>query len=455
MYAAAVDLAASPELILQESSLSQQQLMFFLLTGAVVLLSGLCQFMWYGHGQAGGRTAQNEAVSLRQACVSDSDCQSGGQLQDPQELGPGSSRRRWKKSQGGSSRPGAENRDSRKALRECMGLGELQAFEGAPEEAPERAPEGAPRAPDVPMPFQKREVKFGHLGHRSDVPSTPQSLHPPPERGQRHAEPEPCAWPMPFRDEYPQTQSSGGQEVQPGIFWAKRRLAASSDAQLLPDLSQDEHVDFVQGFAPLAWDPMGLNENAPNAPKPAWWGSLRLAALFSVPMPLTPRPPPGLPPPPPPLAHFATSADDNVRPRLMRHLRESLRESSIPSELSESNPLVIPSIGSFGHPDMCYRPCLYLEKGCCKRDAFCTHCHFDHEKTHKLAKNHKKFVETQLDEVSVLAGLLPYIHAKAIERGLQREVGNLCALIQRRVELLSMNPMLRYFLLGHMSHKPS
>ena len=120
-------------------------------------------------------------------------------------------------------------------------------------------------------------------------------------------------------------------------------------------------------------------------------------------------------------------------------LTESLRESSVPSELSKDNPLVISSLGSFGHPDMCYRPCVYLAKGGCKRDVFCTHCHFDHEPTNKLGKNQKKFMEKQLDEVSVLAAVLPCLRAKAIERGLQREAMHLCVLIQSRVEDLSRN----------------
>ena len=76
-------------------------------------------------------------------------------------------------------------------------------------------------------------------------------------------------------------------------------------------------------------------------------------------------------------------------------------------------------------------------QGYCARGAFCTHCHFGHEKTYSLSKNQKRFVETQLDEVSVLAGLLPRIQAKAIERGLQQEVSNLCALIRHRVDTLS------------------
>ena len=79
---------------------------------------------------------------------------------------------------------------------------------------------------------------------------------------------------------------------------------------------------------------------------------------------------------------------ENLRPRLMRHITEALKKSHIPSELSD-NPLVIPSTGSFGHPDMCYRPCVYLAKGCCKREVFCTHRHFDHEKTFRLGKNQK------------------------------------------------------------------
>ena len=215
------------------------------------------------------------------------------------------------------------------------------------------------------------------------------------------------------------------------------RAAASSESwQPLEPASEPQASDgpsAVPSSEVLAWDPLGLEEASCNSDM--LLGSLGFAALMSKPLPS-----PGQPT----LDPFAPG-EGNVPPPpgFMRHLKESLRDSSIPSELSEGNPLVIPSLGSFGHPDMCYRPCVYLEKGGCKRDVFCTHCHFDHEPSNKLGKNQKKFLDKQLDEGSVLAAVLPFLRAKAIERGLQREAMSLCALIQNRVEELSSHAVLR------------
>mmetsp|Transcript_16882 Transcript_16882/g.35535 ORF Transcript_16882/g.35535 Transcript_16882/m.35535 type:complete len:602 (-) Transcript_16882:103-1908(-) len=186
-------------------------------------------------------------------------------------------------------------------------------------------------------------------------------------------------------------------------------------------------------FFQLSWDPAGLqSQRRVRNFHPAH------EALDGT-LPPVPAPPPFGPPP----GLEAPEEDtENLRPRLMRHITEALKKSHIPSELSD-NPLVIPSIGSFGHPDMCYRPCVYLAKGCCKREVFCTHCHFDHEKTFRLGKNQKKYLENQLGEVSVLAALLPHIHTKAVERGLQREVIPLCALIHQRVQDLGKITLIR------------
>ena len=529
MYAAAVDSVVATELILQEASLSRLQIVCFLVSCTLPLIYFLYQFMLeqYGHGQAGGWTAPNEAVSPRQAFVSDTDFQIGRLLNEQSDKAKPVSRRgqigqigrlawwTWRtphdassssNSQIDSSRAAIGARTSRfevankqaqeatwKAGSQCSECSEgmddmdVQGVREFMEELPQVLPfqslhhersfamaqaPGEPQvlplpagwtSPDLPhvLPFQTRrglERPEQAPGHVPPMPPMPfqkkqrdASLgHLLPFQKWRDLQElkrtalEPSAWPPFGRDKYPQDQSHGAQDVvQPA--------ATNWDAQLLPGLSLDAPTNFVQDFAQ---DAMRHEDapNAPTAPKTALRGSLRLAALLPVPsvLPSALCPPPELPPPlppplpvPPPPAHVASIGDDNIRPCLMRHLRESLSESSIPSELSQSNPLMIASMGSFGHPDMCYRPCVYLGKGSCRRDIFCTHCHFDHEKTYKLGKNQKRFIAKELDEVSVLAELLPCIQAKATERGLQQEVSNLCSVIQRRVDFLSSHLSLR------------
>eukprot|EP00439_Symbiodinium_sp_Y106_P015872 s5057_g2.t1 len=49
--------------------------------------------------------------------------------------------------------------------------------------------------------------------------------------------------------------------------------------------------------------------------------------------------------------------------------------------------LIAPSIGSFGHPEMCSRPCVYFTWGPCPKAAYCGFCHLAHrESTGKLDK---------------------------------------------------------------------
>ena len=181
-----------------------------------------------------------------------------------------------------------------------------------------------PPAGIPPMPFQRKRgeeekvKKVENLGHLGG------------DLQERLTAPEPRAWPLPFTGKYPhplaeEVPSLSGLPVPlMATFRDPRRLATSADTQHpqhLSGLSQDGRKDSVKDWdldllqrrtlgerppnpqtsAPLAWDPMGLNENVPAS---ALCASLRLAALLPVPMPPTPCPPPGLPPPPPPARSY-------------------------------------------------------------------------------------------------------------------------------------------------------
>ena len=43
------------------------------------------------------------------------------------------------------------------------------------------------------------------------------------------------------------------------------------------------------------------------------------------------------------------------------------------------DPVVTPSSGSYGHPDLCRRPCIQLARGSCRKGKSCGFCHFSHE----------------------------------------------------------------------------
>ena len=39
----------------------------------------------------------------------------------------------------------------------------------------------------------------------------------------------------------------------------------------------------------------------------------------------------------------------------------------------------IPSLGSYGHPNICRRPCILLMRGACQKGADCGFCHLAHD----------------------------------------------------------------------------
>eukprot|EP00913_Durusdinium_trenchii_P009176 g8625.t1 len=70
-------------------------------------------------------------------------------------------------------------------------------------------------------------------------------------------------------------------------------------------------------------------------------------------------------------------------------------------------PLVL-SYGSFGHPELCHRPCVHLAKGQCKDGADCGYCHLEHGRpVHPDRKQRQHF--KSLSYPALLATLMPFI----------------------------------------------
>ncbi|CAE7584855.1 ETFDH [Symbiodinium sp. CCMP2456] len=71
--------------------------------------------------------------------------------------------------------------------------------------------------------------------------------------------------------------------------------------------------------------------------------------------------------------------------------------------------LIAPSIGSFGHPEMCSRPCVYFTWGPCPKAAYCGFCHLAHrEPIGKLDKRQRKIFQ-KLGEAEMIELLLPHM----------------------------------------------
>eukprot|EP00435_Cladocopium_sp_Y103_P050476 s934_g15.t1 len=50
-----------------------------------------------------------------------------------------------------------------------------------------------------------------------------------------------------------------------------------------------------------------------------------------------------------------------------------------PNEIDAPRVQEIPSLGSYGHPNICRRPCILLVKGTCHKGSACGFCHFEHD----------------------------------------------------------------------------
>ncbi|CAJ1370373.1 unnamed protein product [Effrenium voratum] len=110
------------------------------------------------------------------------------------------------------------------------------------------------------------------------------------------------------------------------------------------------------------------------------------------------------------------SAGANVprQPCPDRSYVESLEERAsalafLESERSEQ------SEGSAGHPELCFKPCLYLAygSGACPRRSSCSFCHLPHPKRAKLRRADRELLR-QLGEADLLALVLPHLRAKSL-----------------------------------------
>eukprot|EP00438_Fugacium_kawagutii_P028099 Skav236592 [mRNA] locus=scaffold415:88630:91230:+ [translate_table: standard] len=64
----------------------------------------------------------------------------------------------------------------------------------------------------------------------------------------------------------------------------------------------------------------------------------------------------------------------------------------------------LPSIGSFGHPELCAPPCVYFAWGPCAKGAYCSFCHLAHRQPiGKLDKRQRKVFQ-KLEEVGAETG---------------------------------------------------
>jgi len=132
--------------------------------------------------------------------------------------------------------------------------------------------------------------------------------------------------------------------------------------------------------------------------------------------------------------------------RVQKLRSEGLRAVPLPSDpnptlrLNAANPMSpmrasdVPNVGSWGHPELCHRPCITFAKGSCELAESCSFCHLPHVKVAKLDKQQRRILAT-FPKSTLLAAILQNLrqrvedcqlhglhHATEIVLMLQREL---------------------------------
>ena len=131
--------------------------------------------------------------------------------------------------------------------------------------------------------------------------------------------------------------------------------------------------------------------------------------------------------PPPGLAHpgFALSEGAESGPSSPSSFESSPAFRPSPKDWGQQVPVghvadvTIEWFGSYGHPEVCNRPCVYLlkEGGGCPDGAACRYCHLPHHRNGaKPDKRQRELLQTMSDQERLLA-FLPHIRRCAAKMG--------------------------------------
>jgi hypothetical protein len=106
-----------------------------------------------------------------------------------------------------------------------------------------------------------------------------------------------------------------------------------------------------------------------------------------------------------------------------------------PSSLSTGLSLPRQNPGSFGHPELCPKPCLYFAQGACVRGANCEYCHLEHTKkpAHLTKCNRETLKSARFEELLALS--VPLLREKVKKLGLDPEVLQLLDAMAGRVRV--------------------
>ncbi|CAE7359448.1 unnamed protein product [Symbiodinium sp. CCMP2592] len=96
----------------------------------------------------------------------------------------------------------------------------------------------------------------------------------------------------------------------------------------------------------------------------------------------------------------------------------------------EREQVIVLSEGSWGHPDVCRRPCIHFISGYCENGKDCAYCHLPHaEKMVKLDKRQRAMVQ-QLTHQELVSVVLPFCSRKAEDGGYANKADEILGLLE-------------------------
>ena len=105
----------------------------------------------------------------------------------------------------------------------------------------------------------------------------------------------------------------------------------------------------------------------------------------------------------------------------------------VPMNVKRIDSEVAPTLGSYGHPELCHRPCVNFMKGVCKSGNECNFCHLPHTKNPKFDKQQREMLAS-LPKPTLLATILPHLRQRVVDHDLY-EVQEIVEMLERELIL--------------------
>ncbi|CAE6933141.1 unnamed protein product [Symbiodinium sp. CCMP2592] len=86
--------------------------------------------------------------------------------------------------------------------------------------------------------------------------------------------------------------------------------------------------------------------------------------------------------------------------------------------------------GSYGHPEVCRKPCVFFQVGQCENGDACGYCHLRHEKRLRLPDRRQRSVLRKLNKSELLHTFLPILWSEARRAGIVQQAEHVLEILE-------------------------